>query len=144
MKISTRGRYALRVLVDLAEHRNEEYVPLKEIALREDIPFKYVESIMTTLSKEELVIGKHGKNGGYRLVKEPSEYKVSEILKITEGDLAPVSCLGCEINNCKRNESCKTLPMWKNLQTLITDYFDSISIATLMTNSETYLFGSGI
>ena len=144
MKISTRGRYALRVMIDLAEHRKDGYIPLKEIAERQEISFKYVESIMTTLSKEGLVEGKHGKTGGYRLIKDSSKYKVSDILVITEGDLAPVSCLGCEVNNCSRKEKCKTLPMWKNLYTIIKDYFESITLTDLVGNSEVFLSGNGI
>lgn len=144
MKISTRGRYAIRVMIDLAEHRKDGYIPLKEIAERQEIPFKYVEAIMTSLSKEGLVEGKHGKTGGYRLVRESNKYKVSEILIITEGDLAPVTCLGCEINNCPRNEKCKTLPMWKNLYSLIKDYFESITLSDLVGSNETFLLGNGI
>ena len=143
MKISTRGRYALRVMIDLADHFEDGYTPLKEIADRQDISLKYVEAIMTNLSKHGLVDAKHGKSGGYSLNRNPSEYKASEILEITEGDLAPVSCLNCD-KVCPRNTFCKTLPMWETLNKLIKDYLDSISLAELSKNTERFINGTGI
>ena len=110
MKISTRGRYALRVMIDLVDHAENEYVPLKEIAERQNISLKYVEAIMTNLSKHHLVIGKHGKQGGYKLAKDSRSYTALEILEITEGSLAPVGCLDCKTNECEMHTYCKTLP----------------------------------
>lgn len=136
MKISTRGRYALRVMVDLAINYDSGYISLKEIANRQDIPLKYIESIMTLLSKNNLVDAKHGKGGGYKLVKEAKDYKISDILTITEETLAPVSCLQCKENTCKRKEYCKTLPMWQNLYQIIKGYFDSITLESLISNNQ--------
>ncbi len=132
MIVSTRGRYALRVLVDMAEHANDERIPLKEIAERQEISQKYIESIMTLLSKNGIVNGVHGKGGGYKLTKKPSEYKVGEILRITEGTLAPVVCLENDAKPCSREPNCRTLPMWTKLDNLIKNYLDSITIADLM------------
>lgn len=132
MLISTRGRYALRVLIDLAEHTGGDYIPLRDIVKRQDISQKYVESIMTMLSKNHLVEGVHGKGGGYRLNREPDEYSVGEILRITEGTLAPVTCLEEGAKPCPRAAECRTLPMWDKLNSMITDYLDSVSLAELM------------
>ena len=132
MLISTRGRYALRVLIDLAEHTGGDYIPLRDIVERQDISQKYVESIMTMLSKNHLVEGVHGKGGGYRLNREPDEYSVGEILRITEGTLAPVTCLEEGAKPCPRAAECRTLPMWDKLNSMITDYLDSVSLAELM------------
>ena len=144
MKISTRGRYALRIMVDLAEHKDEGYIPLKAMSMRQDISLKYVENIMSSLSKAGLVDAKNGKSGGYRLNRKPENYHLDEILIVTEGDLAPVECLSCEINKCKRKEYCKTLPMWKEFQRVISDYFKSISLSSLLTNDGRYYLGDGI
>lgn len=132
MIVSTRGRYALRVLVDMAEHANDERIPLKEIAERQEISQKYIESIMTLLSKNGIVNGVHGKGGGYKLTKKPSEYKVGEILRITEGTLAPVVCLEKDAKPCPREPNCRTLPMWTKLDNLIENYLDTVTIADLM------------
>lgn len=132
MLISSRGRYALRVLTDLAEHSGEGYIPLKEIAERQGISQKYMESIMTMLSKNDLLDGAHGKGGGYRLNRPAEEYRVSEILEITEGSLAPVCCLECGAEVCPRTEICRTLPMWKKLDSLIQGYLSSVTLADLM------------
>lgn len=132
MIVSTRGRYALRVLVDMAEHANDERIPLKEIAERQGISQKYIESIMTLLSKNGIVNGVHGKGGGYKLTKKPSEYIVGEILRITEGTLAPVVCLEKNTKPCPREPNCRTLPMWTKLDNLIENYLDSVTIADLM------------
>lgn len=134
MKISTRGRYALRVMVDLAEHSGGLFIPLKDIVAREEISQKYLEGIMTDLSKAGLVDGQHGKGGGYRLNRAPEEYTVGEILRVTEGDLAPIACLEKEANVCERAQECKTLPMWKKLYDMINNFFDSVSIADLTSN----------
>ncbi|MBO4727574.1 MAG: Rrf2 family transcriptional regulator [Spirochaetaceae bacterium] len=131
MIVSTKGRYALRVMVDLAENEKDGRIPLKEIAVRQDISQKYIEAIMTLLSKHNLVDGVHGKGGGYKLNRKPEDYKVSEILKVTEGTLAPVACLECGAAPCPKKENCRTLPMWAKLDTLINDFFDGVTLADL-------------
>lgn len=133
MLISTRGRYALRVLIDLAEHYNGGYIPMKDIANRQELSLKYLERIMPALSKSDLVEGVHGKGGGYRLAKPPEECKVGEILRLTEGDLAPVACLECGAKPCERAGECRTLPMWSEFNRIINQYFDGISLADLLT-----------
>ena len=132
MMISTRGRYALRVLLDLAENNNGGYIPMKDVANRQELSLKYIERIMPILSKNTLVEGVHGKGGGYRLTKQPEDYKVGEILRLTEGDLAPVACLGCEAKPCERAAECRTLPMWSDFYKLVNDYFDNITLADLL------------
>ena len=132
MMISSKGRYALRVMIDLAENGGEEDIPLKEISARQEISQKYTESIMALLSKNGLVDGQHGKGGGYRLSRAPGEYKVGEILRITESSLAPVSCLECGAEKCSRADDCRTLPMWSKLDKMINDYFDGITLTDLM------------
>ncbi len=132
MMVSTRGRYALRVMVDLAEHADCGYIAMKEVAERQSISLKYLERIMPLLVKEALVEGVHGKGGGYRLTRRPEEYPVGEILRLTEGDLAPVACLECQAEPCARMAECRTLPMWDELHTLITDYLAKKTIADLM------------
>ena len=141
MLISTRGRYALRVLVDLAEQNTTEYIPLKEIAARQHISQKYSESIMTLLSKAGMVEGIHGKGGGYRLSREPEDYKIGDVLRLTEGTLAPVSCLECGAEPCERAGECRTLPMWVKLDEMINDYLDDISVADLMKQDSKELLG---
>ena len=135
MMISTRGRYALRVLIDLAEHRNGSYIPMKDVADRQDLSLKYLERIVPVLTQSGLIEGVHGKGGGYRLVKNPDECKVGDVLRLTEGDLAPVACLAQGAQPCGRAAECRTLDMWKKFYTLINDYFDGITIADLMKSS---------
>ncbi len=130
--ISTRGRYALRVMLDLAEHRNGGYLPMKEVAQRQEISLKYLERILPLLTKQNLVEGQHGKGGGYRLVREPSDYRVSEILSAAEEDLAPVFCLSCGAKPCERAGSCRTLPMWQEFYRRTMEYFDGITLADLL------------
>ena len=132
MKISTRGRYAIRVMLDLAEHNTGEYIPLMDIAKRQEISEKYLESIVAVLSKNDFLISLRGKGGGYRLARQPEEYTVGSILKITEGPFAPVACLEKMPNCCERAPYCKTLKMWEGLQTLIEDYFENITIQDLL------------
>lgn len=132
MIVSTRGRYALRVMVDLAEHTKEDRIPLKDIASRQNISQKYLEAIMTLLSKNGFVDAVHGKGGGFKLNKKPSEYKVGELLRLTEGTLAPVACLESGAESCERASICRTLPMWTKLNSLISDYLDSVSLSDLM------------
>lgn len=132
MMISTRGRYALRVMIDLAEHSDASYVPMKEVAERQEISLKYLEKILPVLAKNRLIDGVHGKGGGYKLTRKPEEYAVGEILRLTEGDLAPVSCLECNAEVCSRVSECRTLPMWSKLQNIINTYLDGVTIADLM------------
>ena len=132
MVVSTKGRYALRVMIDLAEHSDAERTPLKEIVERQEISQKYIEAIMTMLSKHGFVDAAHGKGGGYRLNRKPEEYKVGEILRLTEGSLAPVACLQEGAASCPRKAVCSTLSMWKKLDRLIEGYLDSVSLADLM------------
>ena len=129
--ISTRGRYALRVMIDLAEHIDEGYIPLQTIAKRQGISEKYLESIIAVLARAGLVEGQRGKGGGYRLSRELKDYSVGEIVRLTEGSLAPVSCLEGE-NTCPRADKCLSLPVWEKLDALINDYLDSVSLADLL------------
>lgn len=131
MMVSTRGRYALRVLVDLAEHAREGYVPMKEVVQRQGISKKYMEQIMPVLVKNGLVQGIHGHKGGYKLTRFPKEYTVGEILRLTEGDLAPVACLSCKAAPCHRAEQCRTIAMWKEFNKITNEYFDSITLDDL-------------
>lgn len=132
MLISTKGRYALRVMIDLAEHQDSERTPLKEIAERQEISQKYIEAIMTLLSKKGLVDAVHGKGGGYMLNRKPEDYKIGEILRLTEGSLSPVACLEAGAAECPRKNNCRTLPLWTKLDELVEGYLDSISLADLM------------
>lgn len=132
MIVSTKGRYALRVMIDLAEQNKQERVPLKEIAERQEISQKYIEAIMTMLSKNGFVDAVHGKGGGYRLNKKPEEYKVGDILRLTEGSLSPVACLEKGAEECPRKKECRTLPLWTKLDELVEGYLDSVTLAQLM------------
>ena len=132
MMISSRGRYALRVMIDLAEHTDEGCLPMKEVAQRQSISLKYLEKIMPLLVAAKLVTGTHGKGGGYRLTRSPRDYPIGEILRLTEGDLAPVACLECNAEKCVRTADCRTLPMWSELNRRINEYLDSVTIADLM------------
>ena len=135
--ISTRGRYALRVMIDLAEHSNGGYIPMKDVAARQEISLKYLERILPVLTKNELVEGIQGKGGGYRLTRDPSAYPVGEILRLTEGDLAPVACLENGSTPCGRSIECRTIEMWSRLNQLINDFFDGITLADLMKQEST-------
>ncbi len=132
MMISTRGRYALRVLIDMAEHQSDLYVPLKEIAARQEISEKYLESIVKMLVKGGVLTGLRGKGGGYRLSRPPEQYTVGSILRLTEGSLAPVSCLEGGSASCTRMTQCRTLPLWQGLNQVINEYLDRYTIADLM------------
>jgi len=132
MLISTKGRYALRVMIDLAEHHDSERTPLKEIAERQEISQKYIEAIMTLLSKSGFVDAVHGKGGGYMLNRKPEDYKIGEILRLTEGSLSPVACLEAGAVECPRKDNCRTLPLWTKLDELVEGYLDSVSLADLM------------
>ena len=132
MIVSTKGRYALRVMVGLALRGSEDYIPLKEIAEAEDISLKYLESIMSTLSKAGFVDAVHGKGGGYRLNRKPEEYTIGSILKLTEGGLAAVSCTSQGAAACSRTQCCEAKPMWDRLDKMIDDFFEDITLADLL------------
>lgn len=132
MIVSTKGRYALRVMVCFAQRRSEEYIPLKEIAEQEGISQKYLESIMCALSKAGFVDAVHGKGGGYRLNRSPSEYTIGSILKLTEGSLTAVSCTSQGAAACSRTECCEAKPMWDKLDKMINDFFEGITLADLL------------
>lgn len=135
MKISTRGRYAIRVMLDLAEHNTGEYIPLTDIAKRQGISEKYLEAIVSSLVKAGFLIALRGKKGGYKLSKSPEQYTIRNILRITEGAFAPVACLETEENSCERAAECKTLKMWENLQKLVNDYFENITLQDLLSDT---------
>ena len=140
MLISTRGRYALRIMLELAQYDQSPYMPLPLIAEKQGISEKYLESIVSLLVKGGLVEGVRGKGGGYRLTRTPAQYSVGEILRLTEGSLAPVTCLEGEENTCPRAGHCHTLPMWEKLDSLINGYLDSVSLADLLQQTD----GSGL
>jgi Rrf2 family iron-sulfur cluster assembly transcriptional regulator len=128
MVISSKGRYALRVMVYLVVHHDGSYIPLKEISQQEELSQKYLESITRLLSKNHLIEAASGHGGGYRLTREPGDYSVGEILKLTEGTLAPVACLKDDSTPCDRSELCYTLPIWQGLADLINNYFDNMTL----------------
>lgn len=132
MMVSTRGRYALRVLIDLAEHNNGSYIPMKDVAKRQEISLKYLERILPTLTKAKLIAGVHGKGGGYQLTRSPEDYTVGEVLRLTEGDLAPVACLSPDAEPCTKAAECRTLKMWQGFYDMTNKYFDGITIADLI------------
>ena len=132
MMISTKGRYALRVILDLAQYSSGRYIPLRDIAERQGISVKYLENILASLSREGLVDAVRGKGGGYRLSKPPASYTVGEILRLAEGSLAPVSCLRDGGSGCERADDCMTLPLWKDLDKVVSAYLDSVTLADLM------------
>ncbi len=132
MLISTKGRYSLRVMIDLAEHQAEGYIPLKTVAERQEISEKYLESIIKLLVKERFLAGLRGKGGGYRLTRTPEQYTVYSILALTEESLSPVSCLEAGAAPCPRMAACPTLPLWQGLDQVIRDYLEGITLADLM------------
>ena len=132
MLISTKGRYAVRVLLDLAEHADGGYIPMKEVAMRQEISLKYLEKILPVLTRNELVEGVHGKGGGYRLTRDPDAYTIWEVLSLAEGELAPVTCLAAGAAPCARSAECQTLPMWRRYYEMTRDYFSHVTIADLM------------
>ncbi|MBQ7154902.1 MAG: Rrf2 family transcriptional regulator [Synergistaceae bacterium] len=132
MLISTRGRYALRFLIDLAENQGEGFITTHELAERQEVSPKYAERLMASLSKNNFVEAAHGKNGGYRLERKPDSLCVSEVLQAMGEELAPVECLKCEPNTCPRAGNCRTLPMWQKLGNVINEFFDGITVADLM------------
>ena len=132
MKISTKGRYALRMLLDLAEHENSGYIALKDIAERQNISKKYLEQIVPVLNKSNMLLTNRGFQGGYKLAREPRNYTVGAILRLTEGSLAPVACLDRDPIECSRSETCVTLPVWKGLYQVINEYLDGITLQDLL------------
>ena len=130
--ISTKGRYSIRILLDLAEHRNGDFIPMKEVAGRQGISLKYIERLMPALKAAGLVESVHGIGGGYRLTREPEEYSLWEILELAEGDLAPVACLQPEAPVCQRADECRTLGVWQGFYDLTQDYFSRITLADLL------------
>lgn len=132
MLISTKGRYALRVMIDLAEHQSEAFISLKEIAQRQEISEKYLESIIRMLVKARVVESLRGKGGGYRLRKAPEQYTVDSILRLTEESLAPVTCLESNAEACSRSGGCRTLALWQGLDKVIREYLESVTIADLV------------
>ena len=137
MKISTRGRYALRAFVDMAEHGGG-FIPLKEIAARQEISLKYLEPIMRAATRSGLAEAQHGKGGGYKLARPPQSISVKDVLLVTEGDLAPVECLGKGAKPCPRAADCRTLGMWKEFARTADTYFGGISVADLMGGAGAY------
>ena len=132
MKISTKGRYALRIMIELAQKTDKKPVSLKQISQNQEISAKYLESIISTLHKAGFVFSTRGNNGGYILAKDASEYTIGSILKTTEGSLSPVNCLECEPNRCKRAAECMTLPLWRNIDKMINQYLDSVTLKDLL------------
>ena len=136
MKISTKGRYALRMLMDLAEHKNDGYIALKDIAARQNISKKYLEQIIPVLNKSDILNANRGYQGGYKLAKSPEKYTVGDILRLTEGSIAPVACLDHNPIECDRCDDCITLPIWKGLHKVISDYLDSVTLQDILDNKK--------
>ena len=135
MMISTKGRYAVRIMIDLAKNIDNDYVSLRDIAKRQEISVKYLEAIISILNKNKLVTSMRGKTGGYRLAKEVEEYTIGEILRLTEGGLSPVNCLECQQEEgCQRSAICLTFPVWYNLDRLVNEYLDSVSLKDVVEN----------
>lgn len=132
MKISTKGRYALRMMIDLAEHQNCGYVALKDIANRQNISKKYLEQIIPILNKSDILKTTRGSQGGYKLSKSPDKYTVGEILRLTEGSLAPVDCVNQDPIECERSGECLTLPLWQGLNRVINEYLDGITLQDIL------------
>lgn len=132
MRISTKGRYALRLLLDLAEHKDEGYIALKDIAERQNISKKYLEQIVPILNKSDILKTNRGYQGGYKLAKDPAQYTVGMILRVTEGSLAPVPCVEQDPIECDRCDDCLTLPLWKGLNKVVNEYLDGITLQDLL------------
>ena len=132
MIISTRGRYALRVMIDLSQQDPDSYTPLKEIAARQEISEKYLENILKSLVTQGFILGLRGKGGGYRLTKAPEDYTLGEILRLTEGSLAPVACTDDGEHDCPRKGICPSHPVWQKLDNMINEFFDGITLADLI------------
>ena len=130
--ISTKGRYSIRILLDLAQHHNGRFIPMKDVAARQDISLKYIERLTPALKAAGLIESVHGIGGGYRLTREPEEYTLWEILELAEGDLAPVACLQPDAPVCQRADECRTLGVWQGFYDLTRDYFSRITLADLL------------
>ncbi len=130
--ISTKGRYSLRVMLDLAQQNTDRYTPLDEIAARQELSKKYLEIIIKSLVQRKLLKGSRGKGGGYKLTRDPNEYTVGEIIELAEGTLAAVACLAPDAEQCPRTAACMTLPMWQEYNNVIHDYFYSITLADIL------------
>lgn len=135
MMVSTKGRYALRVMLDIAEHTNEGYLSLNDIARRQEVSMKYLEAIVASLCRAGLLESKRGKTGGYVLTRAAAEYTIGEIIKAAEGGLSPVACPECDGESCSRAPHCQTLPVWRHLERLIDDYLEGITLADLIAGS---------
>ena len=132
MKISTKGRYALRMLIDLAEHKESGYISLKDVAKRQQISKKYLEQIIPIFNHTGMLLTNRGAQGGYKLARTPDKYTVAEILRLTEGSIAPVACLDQEPNECERSADCITLPIWQGLYDVITEYLEGITLQDIL------------
>lgn len=132
MKISTKGRYALRMLIDLAQHQGDGYIALKDIADRQEVSKKYLEQIVPILNRADILRTNRGFQGGYRLAKKPSELTAGDILRLTEGSLAPVACVEHDEIDCPRSADCPTLPLWKGLNRVVNEYLDSVTLQELI------------
>jgi len=132
MKVSTKGRYALRMMIDIAEHSVDEWIPIKDISERQGISLKYLEQIVTNLTRAGLLRSGRGSGGGYMLSKTPDQYTVGEILRAIEGKLAPVACLVDDVNQCEHSQYCKTLCFWKGLYQVIDNYVNSVTLQDLL------------
>lgn len=141
MMVSTKGRYALTVMVDLARHGENEYVSLADVAERENLSIKYLESIIAILNKGGMLVSARGKNGGYKLAREPKEYNISEILLLTEGSLAPVNCIMQEGVQCDKAATCSTLPLWAGLDKVIDTYLGGITLEDIITGNRKKMLG---
>lgn len=137
MKISTKGRYALRMLIDLAQHQGEGYIALKDIAARQNISKKYLEQIVPVLNSSGMLQANRGFQGGYRLAGSPKDYTVADVLRLTEGSLAPVACLDYNPIGCEHINKCSTIDMWKGLYKVITDYLEGITLQDLIDKQQT-------
>lgn len=141
MMVSTKGRYALMVMIDLAQNQGEGLVSLSDIAERQNLPMKYLESVVAILNKGEMLKSFRGKNGGYRLIKEPSEYTINEILSLTEGTLAPVECIRNNDIQCEKAANCLTLPLWVGLDRVIENFLVSITLEDIITGNRKKMLG---
>ena len=141
MMVSTKGRYALTVMVDLARHGENEYVSLADVAERENLSIKYLESIIAILNKGGMLVSARGKNGGYKLAREPKEYNISEILLLTEGSLAPVNCIMQEGVQCEKAATCSTLPLWAGLDKVIDNYLGGITLEDIISGNRKKMLG---
>ena len=137
MRVSTKGRYALRMMIDIAEQSSKEWVPIKDISERQEISVKYLEQIVTSLTRSGLLRSGRGAGGGYMLTKTPDQYTVGDILRAIEGKLVPVACLDDEVNQCERKDYCRTLWFWEGFYKVINDYVNSITLQDLLITDAT-------